>query len=68
MFELEQVEEDGERRLAQLNVRNESHLEERTDYSWNGTTEGNGKMEFSMKRDIQICRPNERARGILHEI
>ena len=33
MFELEQVEEDGKRRLAQLNVRNESHLEERSDYS-----------------------------------
>ena len=36
VFELEQVEEDGERRLAQLRVRHESHLEERTDYSWNG--------------------------------
>ena len=38
MFELEQVEEDGERRLAQLDVRNESHLEERPDYAWK--TEG----------------------------
>ena len=45
VFEVEQVVEDGERRLAQLRVRDESHLEERTDYSWNGEERLCGKME-----------------------
>ena len=45
VFEVEQVVEDGERRLAQLRVRHESHLEERPDYSWNGQERLSGKME-----------------------